>query len=854
VVSVKDKLVLKHRLLYLIFAISVVLIVCKPNRVYSQSVGIVNGRVVDENSMYLQGVNVTVIDTDLGASTDFNGEFSINVVADKHYQLAFSYIGYSSDTVPVFVKKGSKVRLNVMLHPQTTELSGVTVKDTYSRVSGMNVIDPNVINKVPTATGGVESIIKTLQGVASSNELSSQYSVRGGSFDENLVYVNDIEIYRPFLISSGNQEGLSFLNSSLVSSLSFSAGGFEAKYGDKMSSVLDINYKKPVSFQASADFSLLGANMHFENRSKNQKLSYIFGARYKTNARLLRDTTKIISYQPVFFDIQSFVQYQISPKFDVSFLGYYSDNLFKMIPVSDNAEFGTLQNPLRLKIYYEGQELDKYTSGLGGLTFSYKPNENLLVKWIASAYKSSEIESYDILGEYLMAFLEDRPDENDSIEIALAKGIGAYRSHARNMLDVFVSNFENRVLYLRENSKTLFSVKIQNEQVEYRLKEWKMIDSAGYSVPYHFGTPGSSGNLTPLESDYYYSGKYDNNAIRISAFAQNTWEFNIAEAKSTLNVGVRSSYFSLNKQITVSPRISFSLKPNWEKDIVFRFATGLYHQPPFFKEFITTDGLFMKDVKAQEAIHFILGSNWHFNAANRPFIYTVDVFYKKLSKLTPYEVDNVRIKYHPELQSKGYAYGIDMKLTGEFVKGVDSWISVSFLNTKEDIQGDFYYKYFNAEGELVNPHTTEQSLIVDSTIVYPGYLRRPRDQRVTASVFFQDYLPMDPSLKFNIALSFGTGFPTGAPNTPFHTHVFKIPPYFRIDAGLTKQIIGFESYKPQKGWLSHIKSLWVGIEVLNVADNKNIASYNWIRVDNRRYAVPNRLTQRQFNVKIGLDF
>ena len=822
---------------------------------FAQQVGMVFGKVTDEKNQPIELANITIMGLPGGTTTSADGMYSLQVPAAKPLKVVFSFIGYRADTMYIRVNQGEKIRINRTLINAATELSKVVIEDRQLRSTNLSRINPKTVNALPSASGGIEALLKTLPGVVSNNELSSQYSVRGGNYDENLVYVNDIEIYRPFLVSSGQQEGLSFLNSDLVSSVLFSAGGFEARYGDKLSSVLDIKYKHPQYFGASATASLLGATAHIEGVTKNNRFTYLAGARYKTNQYLLNALETKGSYRPVFLDFQSLLTYNLNKKLELSFLSYVSSNQYTLIPESRDTRFGTYYTPMQLTMYFDGREADKYKSLMGALTMAYRPNDNLQVKWIASAYNSHETESYDILAQYYIAELDLQADATDSVRILDTKGVGGFFNHARNILDMTVMNIENKYTYSKGKYFALWGVKYQHEIINDQINEWQLIDSAGYSLPNHIGTPGQPGNLSDFILNYHLATSAALNSNRYTAFAQNTWTFDGDSTNLAFTAGIRFHYWDFNKQFIVSPRVSISYKPDWTRDIVLRLSTGMYYQPPFYRELRNFSGQINPDLKAQKSFHTVLGSDWNFYAWTRPFKFVSEVYYKYLSDLVPYEVDNVRIRYLGINVSKGYAYGIDLKVNGEFVKGVESWASLSYLKTAEDLYNDFYYNKYNAAGELIRRGVTMDTKAVDSSIVYPGYIPRPTDQRITFSLFFQDYLPMDPTFKMNIGLYFGSGLPTGAPNTPFFLHKFRLPPYRRIDIGLSKRIIGNDSWTPRKGFFSGFKSLWVTAEILNLLQVNNTISYNWVRdINGNQYGVPNYLTPRQINIKIGAEF
>ncbi len=840
--------------------VKTVLIICLlivSDFVFAQQVGMITGRVTDEKNQAVELVNVTIFGYPGGATTNVDGNYSLQIPAAKQLKIVYSFIGYKSDTAYVKVNAGEKLRVNRSIISIATELESIVIEDRQIRNTNLTRIDPRTVNALPAASGGIEALLKTMPGVVSNNELSSQYSVRGGNYDENLVYVNDIEIYRPFLVRTGQQEGLSFLNSDLVSSVLFSAGGFEARYGDKLSSVLDIKYKQPTKFEASATASLLGASAHVEGISKNRKFTYLAGTRYKTNQYLLNTLDTKGSYKPVFIDVQSLLTYKINEKLDVSALGYISSNNYTLIPQSRQTNFGTYFTPLRLTIYFDGREVDKYDSRMGALTITQKPNKYLQVKWITSVYNSRETESFDILAEYYIALLENKPGNNDSIEVVETKGVGGYFNHARNQLDLTVMNVENRYSYSKGKYFALWGIKYQHEIISDKISEWQMIDSAGFSIPHYQGTPGQPGNLSDFTLNYNLKTSASLNTNRYTAFAQNTWTLDGDSTDLAITAGVRFNYWDFNKQLLVSPRVSLSYKPRWEKDIMLRFSAGYYFQPPFYRELRNLQGEinYNERLRAQKSIQFVAGSDWNFTAWGRTFKYVTEVYYKYLSDLVPYQVDNVRIQYLGINGSKGYAYGIDMKVNGDFVKGVESWASLSYMKTAEDLYDDHYTLYYNASGDVIRKGITADMQAVDSATFSPGFIPRPTDQRLTFGLFFQDFLPMNPTFKMNIGLYFGSGLPTGAPNTPLFTHTFRLPPYRRIDIGLSKQIIGGEALQPKKGFFGGFRSLWVTAEILNLLQVDNTISYTFVRdFNNNQYGVPNYLTPRQINIKIGAEF
>ena len=803
----------------------------------------ISGKVIDENREPIDLVNISIEGLPGGTSTDSHGNYSISLPTNTNITLLYTFIGYKTEKKTVFMKPSQKQVVNITLYHSAKQLSDVIVEDKEVRKSTLTRIDPQSALVIPTAAGGIEALVKTMPGVSSNNELSSQYSVRGGNFDENLVYINGIEVYRPILTRSGQQEGLSIINSDLVSSILFSAGGFDAKYGDKMSSVLDIKYRKPTKFAGSAHISLLGGGFHFEGVAAKKKMTYLFGFRQKSNQYLLSSLDTKGEYQPSFTDVQALLSYQINDKWKIEALGNYARNSYKLVPENRETAFGHIKEAYKLKIYFDGQEIDRFDTWFGAVTTTYTPNEKTNLKLIGSAYQSFERENYDIQGQYWIGLLETNLGEENFGEVIENKGVGTYLNHARNRLNATVYSIEHQGIHERDFSLLQWGVKLQHEDFVDRMREWEMIDSAGYSTP----NPGDSlGYTDPNAQNQYPFILFDtvisNNHLssnRLTGYVQNNWDFYHLKNKMSFTVGARFNYWSYNNQFLVSPRAAFSFKPEWKKDILFRFATGLYYQPPFYKEIRRPDGSLNPNIKAQQSIHFVAGADYNFIAWERPFKLTTELYYKHMDNLIPFIVENVRIIYSGENSSRGYAAGIDMKINGEFVPGVESWMSLSVMQTNEILRDNFYNDYFAS-----NPDATENV-----------WIPRPTDQRVTFNIFFQDYLPMLPSFKMNMNLGFGTGLPVYYPNTDYNTVITRTPPYKRVDIGFAYEIIGPKSKKPPKGMFKHFTRMDLTFEILNILDIKNVVSYLWVK-DNQNYIylVPNYLTPRQLNLKLAVRF
>ncbi len=701
-------------------------------------------------------------------------------------------------------------------------------------------LNPKDAMIAPSLTEGVSDILITQPGVSSSNEMSSQYSVRGGNFDENLIFVNDIEIYRPFLVSTAQQEGLSFVNSAMVSSILFSAGGFGAQYGDKMSSVLDVKYRTPTEFSGSFSASLLGADLSFGGVAANNKLTYLVGARYKTNSYLLNSLETQGEYQPEFMDIQTLITYKLSSKWDLSFLGYYANNKYKVVPENRETDFGTFQEVIRFKVYFDGNETDRSEMYQGGLTLGFSPNKSTYLKLILSAFNTNESETYDIQGQYWIgqAEADDAESDNEYGDAVQSQGVGTYLLHARNYFKASVISAEHKGSIVRDKGIFKWGLRYQHQIIDDKLREWEMVDSAGYSLPNPTGTPGSSTPDNPnFELTDFVSANNNLTTNKIAAYVSNQWNF-VRNNKDeiTLTAGLRANYWDFNSEFLLAPRVNFSYKPSKKPNLVFRFATGIYYQTPFYREMRDVTGSINYDIKSQKATHFIAGTDLRFTSWGRPFIFTTEAYYKILDNLIPYYTENVRVRYLSNETAKGYATGIDFKVYGEFVKGIDSWISLSVMQSKEDIYNDFYYT-------------------ADSVRVEPDYLPRPADQRVNFSIFFQDYIPNYPYLKMHLRLMYNTGLPFGPPDSEPYQRTLRMPDYRRVDIGFSYQFINEGTTFGAKNPLKGFKNMWISLEVFNLLQIYNTVSYIWIKdINNRQYAVPNYLTPRLLNIKLIAEF
>ena len=793
----------------------------------------IEGKITDFNLNPLAAVNISIIDQNGGLISDNDGLYKVNIKANRSYVIAFSFIGYETEKIRVpMLKKGQKYTLNISLKESNTLLDDIIVKDQKSRKNNLSRIKTKHVEVIPGSGGGIESVLKTLPGVSSANELSSQYSVRGGNFDENLVYVNGIEVYRPFLIHSGQQEGLSFVNTDLVGSILFSAGGFSAKYGDKMSSVLDIKYKQPKKTASSLSLSLLGGSAHLEGISKNRRFSYLLGIRHKSNQYLLSSLDTEAEYVPRFSDLQTYLNYKINTNWDISLLTNISKNQYQMIPQDRNTDFGTFNEALRLTVFFEGQELDKYETYFGALSTRFNPNTKVQLELTGSAFQTFEQENFDILGEYWLYQLDNNLGSDNFGDVAFDRGVGKYIKHARNSLDARVINFSHKGNYNNNDISLVWGLKFQNEDINDRISEWTLIDSAGFTLPHPYDSIGSTSN----SDQQVLMNEILKTDINISSTRQSGYlEYSQDLNNFSLNAGTRSSYWSYNEELLVSPRISLAYAPNWEKDVVFRLASGIYYQSPFYKELRYPDGRLNNNIESQKSIHYVIGSDYLFYKWGRPFKWITELYYKKLNNLIPYKVDNVRIQYLAENNSKGYATGVDFKINGEFVSGVESWASLSIMQTEEDIIGD---SYIDENGNTIEP----------------GYIPRPTDQRVNFSLFFQDYIPGNLNYKMHLNMIYGSGLPFGPPKSEKYEDILRIPDYRRVDIGFSA-ILKSENKRSKVNFMNVFNSAWLSVEVFNLLDINNTISYLWVSdVGGRQYAVPNYLTRRQVNLKLILRF
>jgi len=806
----------------------------------------VKGRLVDSNGDPIEAATIGVPGTTYGVSSDAKGEFSFELPVGVEQKIIVRHIAFEEFSMMVTPQQGDVIPLYQTLSEKAIEGRTFTKTEEIDREKPMQKIEIGVAKFNPSVTGSVESLLPAQAlGVSTNNELSSQYNVRGGNFDENLVYVNGIQVYRPFLIRSGQQEGLSFINGDLVSDITFSSGGFEARYGDKLSSVLDITYKKPKKFAGSVSGGLLGGNAHIEHASDNRRFTQIHGVRYYSNQYLLGSLDTDGQYRPRFIDYQTYLTYSFNMEWSVSFLGNFSQNRYQFAPENRQASFGTVSSAVGLNVFFDGQEIDEYQTSFGAATLNWDPWYNLSFQLVASAFRTEERETFDIEGFYRLSELETDLSKPSFGEETFVIGTGSYLDHARNYLDAIVTSLELRGKYEPGNRTWQWGLQYRRDDIVDKLSEWNLIDSVGYSVPYNgddvalFETIKSENHLA---------------TSRVMGYLQHDWAIDLKEHELYLSTGARFHYWSLNDQTTVSPRVTATFQPNWDQDWQFRASWGYYHQPPFYREMRDLYGVVNTNIKAQTSIHYVLGTDYNFHMWNRPFKFVGEAYYKQLNNLIPYEIDNVRIRYYATNNANGYATGADFKLNGEFVKGVESWMSLSFLKTEEDLVDDFYMNYFNAAGDTIVFGVSADQVVVDSQRVEPGFIARPTDQRVNFAMTFQDYVPRMERLKVHLSLLFGTGIPTGPPSYTRWRDTNRMPPYRRVDIGFSAQLRD-EEKEARIPAFNYINSAWLSLEVFNLLAVNNTISYIWVKdARNIEYGVPNYLTARRVNLKLIVKF
>ena len=809
---------------------------------------LVSGKVVDENENAIAGATVTILGKQNGILTSDSGSFRITVPADKAFALVFSHADFRDVQKNFYLSEGEEEQVTVRLLRNSKTLETVVISDHKERKeTGLIIINPKSAVTLPGATGGVEGLIKTLVG--SNNELTSQYSVRGGNYDENLIYINDFEIYRPYLVRNGQQEGLSFINPELVKNINFYNGGFQAKYGDKISSVLDIQYKKPVTFGGSVYISPLEQGLHFEGGSKNKKLSWLFGVRNKTYKNLLSSQETKGNYVPSASDLQAYLNYKISEKLQLEVLGIISGSRFTLIPESaqkSTAVFSPLFTAnLGLDIFFDGQEKDNYNNSLIGVSLVHSVNKKVKLKWMVSRYGDIENENFDITGAYLFgerSFDKTKPDFG---QITNPLGAGVYQNYARNALDVQVYNFSHKGTYELGKHFLQWGAGIDHTIINDHLNEWEFQDSAGYSLPFN---PNQINLSNVLKSNAHLT------VDKYNGYLQDNIRLSTSLNQLTLQTGVRFNYNSLNKEFIVSPRAQISYKPDWKKDVVFKASVGIYDQPPFYREMRRYNGTINTALKSQKSIQYVAGIDYNLSYAERPMRITTEVYYKSLWDVDPYDIDNLQIQYFGENDAKAYSAGIETRLFTELVKDAESWFSIGISQTKENIDNDFYYTYKNAEGEIISAKTTDQ-VVVDSVKTNVGWVRRPTYRLITMGLLLQDYLSTNKNFKVHLNMIYGSNMSYNIPNAVRYRNALIIEPYIRVDVGFSALLLSEKSLRRSHSPFKSFENIWASLEVFNLIDRANVISYQLIKdFNNDIFTIPNRLTPRMLNFKLLARF
>ncbi len=806
----------------------------------------VSGKVVDENENPLSKVSVVVLGQSKGITTNDSGYFRIKIAANKAFALIFTYTGRRAEQKNFLLSEEEEETITIRLEKSENTLQEVIITDQRDRREvGLIRPNPKTILNLPSAVTGVESLIKIFVG--SNNELTSQYSVRGGSYDENLIYVNDFEVFRPYLVRSGQQEGLSFINPEMVRNISFYNGGFQAKYGDKMSSVLDIQYKKPKRFGGSAYVGILEQGLQLEGTSKNSKFSYLLGVRNRSNRNLLSRQDTKGNYVPSSADFQALLNYQFSPKWQAELLSNISQTKFTLVPEFSQlttSVFSPLYSAtIGVDIYFEGREKDQYQTNMLGFSLINQPSKKLKLKWMASRFENDEAENVDIIGTYLFGD-RDFDKRNPTYGLIVNPlGAGVYQNWARNELNIENWNVSHKGNYEQGKHAFQWGIGYDKTTIADKLNEWEFQDSAGYALPYQ-------PNMLQLSKVIKSNANLAIN--KFSGYLQDNILLGDSNNSVTLTGGVRFNYNSLNQEFLIAPRIGASWKPRSKKDIIFQAAAGAYHQPPFYRELRRYNGTVNTNLQSQKSWQTVAGFDYNFiGIGGRPMRWTTEAYYKSMTDVVPYDVDNVRIRFFGENNAKAYATGIEMRLHGELVPDAESWISLGIMKTAEDISGDHYYRYKNAAGEFINAQSPDQ-VVVDSTRFDVGWLRRPTDRRITFGMYFQDYLPTNKNFKMFLNLLYGSNLPYNIPGAVRYRNAAVIEPYIRADIGFSALLVDDDRSKRRShSPFRNFDNIWASLEVFNIIDRANVISYLFVKdFSNTVYLMPNRLTPRLVNFKI----
>lgn len=799
----------------------------------------VSGKVVDENNAPISKVSVVVLGKQAGITTTDSGTFAIRHPANKAFALTFSHAGYRTEQKNFLLKENEHEHILIKLEQAKTELDMVTITNQRERrEAGLVTLDPKLSINNPSPIGGIESMIKVFVG--SNNELTSQYSVRGGNYDENLIYVNDFEVFRPYLVRSGQQEGLSFINPELARNVNFYNGGFQAKYGDKMSSVLDIEYRKPKKFAGSAYAGLLEQGLHLEGSTANNRFSLITGIRNRSNRNLLSRQETKGNYVPSSSDFQALVTYQLRKGSSLELLANFSATTFSLVPqlsqLSSSVFSPYFSANLGLDIYFQGREKDSYRTGMLGLSFVHQPSTATRLKWMVSRFTNNEQEGIDITGAYLFGEREFDKSKPDFGLINNPLGAGLYQTYARNRLKIDVWNASHKGSADLGRHYLQWGQSVELQAITDRLHEWEYLDSAGYNVPYD---PSS----ITLNAFTHSSTNMD--ILRLSGYIQDNYV--VSENGVTIQGGLRYNFNELTEELLLSPRFGISWKPqHWKHDIIFRAAGGAYHQPPFYREMRKPDGTTNEAIRAQRSYQAVVGFDYNFKSGNRPYRFTSEAYYKSMSHVVPYDLDNLRLRYSGMNEAKAYAAGIEMRLFTELVKDAESWVSIGFMRTRENLRNDTYFNY--SLDSLNN--------VTDSTMHEGGWFRRPSDRLFNFGMFLQDYLATNKNFKVYLNFLYGSNMPYNIPGSIKYRNALVIDPYLRIDIGFSALLIDGEKMKRRSSNpLRVFENVWATLEVFNLIDRDNTISYMLIKdFSNTRFAMPNRLTPRLLNLKLLARF
>jgi hypothetical protein len=865
---------------------------------FSQEVQVI-GKCIDKRGKNIEMVEISGFERVLTTS-DSLGRFSFSLISESDtIQIQFKYFG---ETLNKRIVLSNKSRIDLgEVRFKFEEVDIVRITTRRGDPFDIPTLPYYDVQKIPM--GSVERSLVYTTSASSNNELTSNYNVRGGSYDENLVYVNGFSINRPFLTRTGQQEGLSFINSSLVKDIKFSGGGFDSQYGDKLSSVLDISYKTPTKFKGSVMASLLGVETHLENKIGN-RFTYLVGARYRANGYLLNSLPTKGSYNPVFMDAQFVTNYTVNENLTWSVIGHFSSNNYRFSPQTAETDFGLANEAYRFKIYFDGQENTLFQTLTGGTSLKWNPTKKTKLDFFAMIFYSDEREYYDVQGQYYLNQLETDPAKDNFGDSISSLGVGTFLNHARNRLNSYIFNvyhngehqffngYKNDERTRYQNHKLKWGISYQHDQFRDVLSEWKVLDSAGYSLPYAnnpdfdlFQTIKSKLNLQNQKSTAFMQMNSIWSKIQLNKFVAITkitkekdslgnkivtnhyFSDTIKESSSrlALNYGTRIGYTSINNDFYVTPRLSLIYFPRVymvennkivRRDVRYRLSTGLYYQPPIYREFRTAKGELNLNLKSQKSAHFVLGTDVYFNMWGRksPFKFTAEAYYKYMWSVNPYYIDNVRTIYLANNDAVAYAYGIDLNVNGQFVEGIESFFKIGILSTKENLLNDLYYNYFNTDGKKIVPGVTQNQKIADSSIVYPGYIPRPTDQWVNFGALIQDRMPGHESISVQVGVQYGTGLPYGPPSGKRYQAILRQKSYFRVDIGTSYDLL-YKKKDNFKKIREHFTDAIVSLEVFNLLGINNILSHQWIQTtDGNMYAVPNYLTQRRFNVKMILRF